>query len=168
MFSTEVRSQMSSCVKAQYNRCPTQNYSPQSFQILSSRILVSAIQVTTVVCHRHRSPVSAVHEYEGFLAEIRSLQYTESGSTASTSWTHEFSGMMSTYVEVGAHSHRWWRWSEPMVTIDKCSKSTPTYVQVDIGKRVTTPDVIKIEQGWSVELNIPIHPLERRWYIKRT
>jgi hypothetical protein len=32
-------------------------------------------------------------------------------------------------IEVWAHSHRrWWR-SEPMVTIDKCSKSTTTYRQ---------------------------------------
>jgi hypothetical protein len=49
------------------------------------------------------------------------------------------------YVEVGAHSHRRRRRSEPAVTIDKCSKSTTTYVQVDIAKRITMPDVTRIE-----------------------
>jgi hypothetical protein len=37
-------------------------------------------------------------------AEVRSPQYRRSGSTVSTSWTHKFSGMLSTCIEVGAHS----------------------------------------------------------------
>jgi hypothetical protein len=67
------------------------------------------------------------------VAEVQSLPgqgYTVEVQSPRSSWVDtQVRGVMSTYVEVWAHSHRRRRRSEPAVTIDKCSKSTTTYRQ---------------------------------------
>ena len=73
-------------------------------------------------------------------------------------------------VEVRAHSHR--RWTKQSLQLQVTSvQSTQLHTyRVDIAMRVTIP---KIETGiigsaYPAELNIPIHPLEQRWWIKST
>ena len=61
------------------------------------------------------------------------------------------------YVEIRAHSHRQWWWSEPAVTIDKVCKAhdyihTGRYSKVGNYAKNRTG---KIGSAWPAELNIP-------------